>query len=151
MLKLTEHSSTPSAVNFYGIPSNNIYQYWNEVETLIAKGLEYSDGKYETWDIFTLIESKQMQLWIITEGEKIIACGVTQIVIYPQKKVCLIVLVSGKDFDRWEHFIKEIRDWARSINCQTIETYGRPGWKKKLKDWTEIHNVLRINIDESLH
>ena len=149
--KQTEPSPIPPQVKFYGIGANQVYEFWHMVEPLIEKALEYSDGKYEIWDIFNSIESKEMQLWLVTEDKKIIGCGVTQIVVYPQKNICLIVLLAGEDFDKWAHFLNEVKEWAKDIGCKSIETYGRPGWERKLKNWTKIHTVLRINLDENLH
>ena len=140
-----------SQVNLYGIPSADIYQYWHDVEPFIRKALRYSDGKYESWDIFSLIEEKQMQLWIVTENKQIIGCGVTQILIFPQKKVCQMVIVSGEDFNEWKHFLSEIEKWAVSIGCQTFELDGRRGWERKLKNWSTIGIKMRKNLDEHLH
>lgn len=147
----TELSSIASSVDFYGIRSDQIYKLWEVVEPMIGSALEYSDGKYDTDDIHELLEEKQMQLWVVVENKIIIACGVTQIVIYPQKKVCLLVVVAGKDFSRWSDKLNYIEEWACDIGCTSFEAYCRPGWEKILKDWEKIHTVMRKSIHENMH
>jgi len=92
-----------------------------------------------------------MQLWVIVEGREITACGVTQILNYPRKKVCLMLLVSGRDFHKWSDKLDEIGKWASDIGCTSFEAFCRPGWKRVLKDWEEINTVMRKPINENLH
>lgn len=97
-------------------------------EPLMA-ALELVGGTHSERDLLKGLESEAMQLW---PGEK--SGIVTEIIQYPQAKVCHFWLVGGE--------IKEILamepsivDWAKSIGCSKVTAAGRRGWTRKLKHW----------------
>ena len=62
----------------------------NKCKKLIEQALEYANGTHTTDDIFRGIEKRQYQLW---DAEK--SCLITEILEYPQKKVCHVFLGAG--------------------------------------------------------
>ena len=145
-LKQTDRSYWRSLGNskLHGVPSSHIDDVWDSVKQLVFDGLEYSDGKYTVDDVYKSLKSRNMQLWVsINEG--IEAIGITEINIYPNKKVCQIFLVSGRNMDNWLHFSKVIEAWAKERGCQSLECFGRPGWGKVI-GWERIHIVLRKKL-----
>lgn len=145
MLKQIKHFYTPSSGSqLFGVLSSHIDDIWGSVKGLVSAGLEYSDGKYTVEDVYKSLKSRDMQLWV-SFNEAIEAIGITQINIYPNKKVCVIFLVAGSYMDNWLHFSESIKAWAKERGCQSLECYGRPGWEKVL-GWEKIHTVLRENI-----
>jgi hypothetical protein len=144
-LRQTKLSSTPSSGSvLYGVLSDEVNDVWFEVLPLIESALEYGDGKYDTHSIYQKLKSREMQLWL-SLNKGIEALCITQIQIYPQKKVCLLHVVAGRDMNHWLQFLDEIETWAKQQGCQSLEAYGRPGWKK-VTGWEQIHVVIRKRI-----
>ena len=128
-----------SGVQFYEVDS-----VWNEVKPFVEKALQYNPGNFNSDDILRFIKNRDMQLWIISDGN-IIGAGVTQIISYPRKKICLILLLSGNDFESWKHLLKDLIPWAKSNQCSALELQGRPGWERKLK-WEKTAIIMRKEL-----
>jgi hypothetical protein len=80
-----------------------------------------------------------MQLWIVFDEEnnkKIKAVVTTQIIRYPQKKVCRIVTLGGEGMEEWVAEVLEIlEEWSIEQECEAMETVCRKGFIKKLKSF----------------
>lgn len=127
-----------------GILHHDIDQWWPLIEPFVARGLEYADGKYTTDDIREGLKARQYQLWIANTLDSI---AITQVIDYPQKRVCLVVMVAGNYMDRWvEEMETTFAMWGKERGCHTIEAFCRPGWEKVLKGWDKLHVVLRREL-----
>tara|TARA_R110001632_G_scaffold192276_1_gene313070 strand:- start:317 stop:700 length:384 start_codon:yes stop_codon:yes gene_type:complete len=93
---------------------------------LIEAALEYSGGTHSFDDIAAGIASGHMQLW---PTEK--ACAVTEIVVYPQKKVLHVFLAAG-DLDQITNAIGAVDEWGKAQGCESLTMGGRFGWKRVL-------------------
>ncbi len=122
-----------------GILSEDIETVWPEVEPLIAKACEYSDGKITTDDIYKDLKTQDMQLWLIPKG-----VWVTRIVDYPQSRRLEVVSASG-EWDNWLEYGEVVADWARSLGCDAAEIIGRKGWGRKT-GFEEIHRTFRVKL-----
>ena len=86
--------------------------------------------------------SGDFQLWMGSNG-----CAVTEIVVYPNKKV-LHVFLAGGDKGYGIHQITDMHDdaitWGKHQGCIGMTVTGRRGWKKILepKGWTEQFTTL---------
>lgn len=121
-----------------GIPHEQIDQWWTLVEPFVARGLEYADGKYLPEDIRQGLKNRTYQLWMADS-----AICITTVLDYPRKRVCLVLLAAGKDMRRWvQELDATLSAWAKEKGCQSIETYGRPGWERVLKNNRKLHVVL---------
>ena len=92
----------------------------------IEAALEYSGGTHYFEDIVKNIAECKMQLWPADRG-----CIVTEIVVYPRKKVINIFLAGG-DLDQILDMDKDVRAWAKEQGCTGATMSGRLGWKKPL-------------------
>ena len=79
-----------------------------------------------------------MQLW---PTEK--ACAVTEIVLYPRKKVLHVFLAAG-DLDQITDAIDAVAAWGIQQGCESLTMNGRHGWKRVLdkKGWKPIMTVM---------
>ena len=85
---------------------------------------------------------KEMQLWI-SWVDKVESAVLTQIIDYPQFKVCRWFLAGGKNADAWlDDLTRQVETWAIANNVKRIELVGRKGWIKKLKDYEAKHIVM---------
>ena len=103
------------------------------IQSALDKGGDTHDFK----DIVDGVMSGHMQLW---SGER--GCAVTEILVYPNKKILHVFLAGGK----MGHGIDQIMDmhddaveFARLNGCKGMTVSGRAGWKKILasKGWRQ--------------
>lgn len=100
--------------------------YWEHCKDWIASALEYADGTHNLEDIRVAVASGQMQLWPHDRG-----CAVTEIVLYPQKKV-LHVFLAGGELDAIIGGLSDLEKWAISQGCASVTLMGRKGWGRVL-------------------
>lgn len=104
----------------------------------IEDALEYSGGTHEFVDIAEGVMSGKMQLWF---GEK--GCAVTEIVMYPRKKV-LHVFLAGGEMQQILDFQESAAEFGRMNGCSSMTIAGRRGWTKVLGNhgWDEKFAVM---------
>lgn len=116
-----------------GFPSEHLSLVWDDVSQLIVQGLRYSDGEFQACDFYNLITEGKMQLWTASDDVTLTGIVVTEIIRFPQKKVCQVVLVAGTAVERWESCLTMIEEWAFDLGVTDMRAYGRPGWKPKAR------------------
>ena len=101
----------------------------------IEAALEYSGGTHNFDDVEAGLALGKMQLWPAPKG-----CIVTEIVVYPRKKV-LNVFLGGGELDQLLDMHSDVIAWSKAQGCETLMITGRFGWKKPLAKhgWTALH------------
>ena len=117
----------------------------NELERCrpwIEAALEYCGGTHVFEDIAEGIIDGRMQLWPSPRG-----CIVTEIVVYPRKKV-LNVFLGGGELDQLLDMHDDVTAWAKHYKCEALTITGRFGWKKPLKahGWEALHASYQKEI-----
>ncbi len=121
-------------------------QFWGEARFLLKRAIDLSDRKYTVDSIYKRLVKGDFQLWIVLVDEVMMMAGVTQIIIYPAKKVCTIMFLGGKNILLWNDTYAIFEAWARNLGCDSIEIWGRQGWQRMMKDYELIHIVLRKEL-----
>ena len=117
----------------------NVYNRISELDRCrpwIEDALEYCNAPPSYSDIFQSISEGRMQLWPAPRG-----CMVTEIVIYPRKKV-LNIFLAGGELDQLLDMNSDMNAWAKQQGCTGGTLTGRVGWKKVLEPmgWNLIHS-----------
>ena len=116
------------------VPQEDLHIIWNEVELLIKKAL---DDTYTARDILDGLVKNSFQLFISWE-DKVESAVITEVIQYPQKKVCRYFLAGGSNMNNWlEPIQQEIEKFAKYNQCDAIEVAGRKGWLRKLKGYEQ--------------
>lgn len=116
------------------VPQEDLHIVWNEVEPLIKKAL---DDTYTARDILDGLVKNAFQLFISWE-DKVESAVITEVIQYPQKKVCRYFLAGGSNMNNWlEPIQQEIEKFAKYNQCDAIEVAGRKGWLRKLKGYEQ--------------
>ena len=104
----------------------------------IEDALEYSGGTHDFDDVKERIINGQLQLWPAQRG-----CAVTEIVVYPKKKV-LHVFLAGGEMDQIIDMIDSAVAWSKTQGCTSMTIAGRHGWKRVLANYgfTPVMTVL---------
>lgn len=115
---------------------------------MIETALVYADGKYNLDSIYKAIAERDKQLWVATYDNDLIAVCVTEITIYPCKKVLTVFASAGIRMDAWLDFLQPIMDWGKSQGCEAAEIYGRKGWERILAKYGYEHvsTVIRAKL-----
>lgn len=118
----------------------------NELERCrpwIEAALEYCGGTHAWEDVVNGIMSSKMQLWPAERG-----CMVTEIVIYPRKKV-LNIFLAGGELDQLLDMNDDVGIWAKSHGCEAATMSGRLGWKKPLipEGWKLLYANFQKEIE----
>ena len=119
---------------------------WAEVEPILDRVKEHTEGELETSDFLHLLNNGEMQLWVSVEGNEVEAAMVTQIITYPQKKILRIISLAGHDFKRLRPSQELVESFAVQQNCTALEMWGRKGWKKLLTDWQDTYIVYTKDL-----
>jgi hypothetical protein len=110
----------------------------------IEDALEYSGGTHTFEDVKERILNGQLQLWPAERG-----CAVTEIVVYPRKKV-LHVFLAGGEMDQIVDMIDSATAWSKQQGCSSMTIAGRHGWARVLGKYgyKPVMTVLAKEYDE---
>ena len=123
------------------MPWDKVEPIWPLVEPLIQKAIDRGQGEYEAGDILAFLLSRDMQLWVSDDLE---AAAVTQIIVYPRRKVCSVLLVGGCGLHQWKN-TKVIETWAAAQGCELMRAHGRRGWHRAV-GWQEVYTVAEKRL-----
>lgn len=122
---------------------------WDRVRDNLSLALEHSRGEYTLEDIHLQLISGLMKLWIgYDEDGKLLASAVCELVNYPQKTVCYVVLAGGGFFGIWTEASMCIEDWAVANGADSIAAFTRRGVAKKMQAfaYNEIYTVIQKDL-----
>lgn len=142
-------------INVLQLPQRNIIQvpywqvdeYWPKAAPMIQKALDVQNE----WTLDSvyrkLVNSDDplpMQLWYIPDTGAII----TQVQTFPTGvRKCLLFLGGGTAMDESLALHAEIENWARKFRgCHEMVIYGRRGWQKVLKGYTEKTVIMEKKL-----
>ena len=120
----------------------NLHEELLRCRPWIESALEHSGGTHLFADIVQGIVSRRMQFWPAEKG-----CAVTEIIIFPQKKIFHVFLAGGEKGQ-----IVDMNDsaveFAKAAGCSGMTIAGRKGWSRVLKEkgWTEAFTTLSREI-----
>jgi hypothetical protein len=125
-------------------------KYWPLIEPWIAKALMHGGVTLFPRDVFEGLMSRAMKLWLAIDGQDVKACCVTQLANYPRMKCLNILCVGGTDnrMSEWLHFYEEIERYAKVLDCEAIEFFGREGWKRAVSEYgfTPVISIYRKQL-----
>lgn len=110
----------------------------------IEAALRYCGGTHTFADVRDAVQANRMQLW----------CGprsaiITEIIIYPQKKVLNFFLAGGVSAEI-EAMLPGIESWGAAHGCSAAGMTGRRGWERtflcKSAGWTPTHVLFSKDL-----
>ena len=108
----------------------------------IQAALDRSGGTHFFEDIVQAVMEGKMQFWPAPD-----ACAITEIIVFPRKKVLHVFLAGGK-LETIVDMNESAVAWAKSLGCDGMSIAGRKGWIKvlKKKGWTESFTSLALEV-----
>jgi hypothetical protein len=105
------------------------------IKELIESALDEGGNTHTYEDVRQSIIKGDMQLWLADD-----ACAVTEIVIYPRKKVLHVFLAAGK-MESIVDMLESAERFGRANGCESITIAGRHGWKRVLSGEGFSHSL----------
>lgn len=103
-------------------------------ERYVADALVFTHGAFEPSDICDACERGDMQLWLATRDDEVLAAVVSEITNYPRKRVVGVPFIGGKEMGAWFPLMLEtIEAWSKEMGCVGMQGGARRGWAKLAK------------------
>jgi hypothetical protein len=132
-----------------------VHQVWPHVEALIERAMQRG-GVSDFEELEQRVWRGQALLWIVWDGEKILAAVVTAISIANGRKLCTIVACGAPSpsrkrgrvmvGERWLHLLDGIEAYARDEGCAAMVIVGRRGWERVLPQWRRRAVILERSL-----
>ncbi len=117
------------------VPQEYVDTCWDKIEGFIAKAAKYTYGRYTVGNIYDLVKENDYQLWVAYDEGVFKGAVVTNVIVYPQRKLLGMQFCGGEELDTWKpQMLALLRRFARDSGCEAIESTGRPGWAKVFKN-----------------
>ena len=113
-----------------------------EYRPQIESALAYSGGTHIFEDVVRGVVDGRMQAWI--NGDSI---AITEIIVYPRKKVLHGFLASG-NMRRVLEMVPSAAEWGRQQGCTAFTLAGRKGWQRGFgnRGWRTAFYVLETDL-----
>ncbi len=123
---------------------------WSDVCRVLTKSVETSRGKFSMDDILAGIEDGMYVLWIVLDGDDIIAANTTRLIPYPGNQIGLAIdWLGGSRMSEWLPIMQRVMtEYARSNDCTHLEAYGRKAWGRWLGKygWNPEYIAYRMEL-----
>lgn len=117
------------------VPKQYVDTCWDKVEGYLEKAAHHTHGRYTVDDIRTSITDYDHDLWVAFDEEKIKAAVVTNIVVYPKRKLLCMSFCGGENMKEWlDPLLTLLRKYALDMGCDGLEATARRGWSKVFKN-----------------
>lgn len=118
---------------------------WPSVSEWVQEAADHH-GRFTAEDILAFVQNQEMQAWVVEVDGQLTGVCVTEVISYPRRRVVRLVIVAGRDFDRWSQLLDEIQEWARQLGCQSLEFFGRRGWERRDKRWKKLGAWYEVGL-----
>jgi len=145
--RINGHSASSSSVELVSIPLDGVLRAAPLVEELLRPALD-RDTTLSWQHVLGTALRGDYQWWVVWEqdGEQALAAVVTEIVEEPAACVARVLMVGGRDLERWKQLIGKLEGWARAEGAGAMEIHGRRGWRRVLDGYAEQRVVLRKDL-----
>ena len=113
-------------------PLEEIARRWSEIEPLVRKATDETDGCYEPVHVMQECLAGKRGFWLIEDDGKAIGICVAGAEEFPTgKRVWRVVYIAGDRADEWyPALMAEMDAQARKWRCDEMTANGRLGWER---------------------
>jgi predicted NBD/HSP70 family sugar kinase len=123
-----------------GVLAENLPGWWPQVRRWVEAAVK-ADGLLSAESVRQAIATRDMQLWLVFQGDDLAAACVTEISVFPLARVLSAVVVGGERMPRW---IADLNDhltrYALAHDCTKFNApIARRGWRPfaRALGWSE--------------
>ena len=132
------------------VPSDEVLAQAHDLKPFIERAAEGSSGKFLPVDIFRHLIRGDWQLWTARDEGGLRSMLITQIVVFPQMRVCeMLAAVGDSRDDTMVPFLGDIEEWAKQVQgCRLMQPLARPGWERVFKPYGYVrtHSMLEKRL-----
>ena len=113
------------------VPPQLVNTCWKQIEPFMAKAAKYTYGRFTSDDIYDSVMEHDYQLWVAFDETGIKGAVVTNVMVYPKRKLLCMSFCGGYDLKEWkEPMLSLLQRYAKDMGCDGIEATARAGWAK---------------------
>ena len=120
---------------------------WLRVEGYLRIIADESRGRLTLENIVIYIINGSWKLWVIFEGDEVLAVATAEIIDHPQLRVLHGTGIAGRNRKKWVHLLSVVEDWAREQGCNAIQLSTRAGFGKDLPNYTATHVLFEKSLE----
>lgn len=122
-----------------------VHEFWPHVKRMILSAVERTNlGDPQDLE-YDILNGDQL-LWIVWDGEAILAAASTHLVTIGGQIVCIITACGGEDMKHWHPLISGIEKYAKDERAACVRIYGRRGWGRVLSGYQQTHVILERTL-----
>lgn len=140
---------TEKDIAFFPVPQHMADLVWPEVSKLLEPATLTARGKCDISDLRGGIDNGTYLLWVVQDGDEIIAGVTTRIITYPQCRALALDWIGGRRMKDWIGVVNEqMVAHARHNGCSHLEGYGRPSWIRWTRrfGWKEDYVAFKLEV-----
>ena len=140
--------SSPDCGRLVGLIEEEVDYCWPVIEPLLQKAVDEGPKDFSTQDIYNFIKKEAMQCWIVHRKDQILLTVVTQILVYPQRKVLGVLYLGARPhtLKYWVEHMGTLKAYAKEHGCAAVRVVGRHGWAKVYKPKFHL-SMFELEID----
>ena len=130
---------------------DQIDEIWPDAEPLIAKAVEYCRGETNIEHVRDSLVEGTTKLLAVSDEEGVLIAGIIlSMIIYPEKKVCLVSFAGGTRMEDWADQTLPIAEKiAFEAGAGSLRISGRKGWLRKFAKYgyQEYSTVIEKQLE----
>ena len=131
----------------YQVAPAEVDRAWAEAGPLVESAFRRDDGRFDMDEVLASLKEGRRQLWIAFEDGSRVSCAlVTQIDVYPRRKVFRVFAIGGRLPAEWRRILGDLEHLAMEQGCTLSEIEGRKGWLRKLAGYRNPKVLLRKEL-----
>lgn len=142
-------TSEASSLICIPVPQDMVDIVWAEASGFLEGAAKTARGKFDLNDLRDGIDSGVYLLWVVMDGQEVIAAITTRIIEYPKCRAMALDWIGGKRMKEWIGMSNQIMvAHAKHNGCSHLEGYGRPAWIRwnGRYGWKEDYTAFRLEV-----
>jgi hypothetical protein len=130
-----------------GVSPEAADRFWPQVMAWVEAAAA-DTGSWTADDWLGRIKARDAQLWIVWLGGEITGVVITELYNTASGSTCGIPIAGGVRLEESLPVLRVIEDWAREHECVRLESTGRNGWVRALRNegWRPVSMHIEKRI-----
>ena len=140
-----------TTLSFSAVPSPAVGHIWSTVEPMLTRAVETSGGRFTIASVLHDILSGAIALWVVLDGEDIVAALTTRVSDLPGARVLVMDWIAGDRMKEWLPLAQEtLMRYGREYGCTEMHGAGRRGWERVLgaHGWKPAYTAYRMDLSD---
>lgn len=130
------------------VPQEDWSTVWHLCAAMLRPAFEHGRD-YAVEDAPVRLDEGTWQLWIVVDRGSLIACCVTEVVDFPQRRKLWVVAAGGAGRQGVRALWPHLTDFAHGQGCAVVEFSGRRGWARSgflPEGWSHRADLVEVPL-----